>query len=351
LLLIGREDTTGHIFTEHMRVAWLVPEDAATLLADWESRDDGLPTDKVEIVSVAHDQPVPTDSDVKAVCWVPPTKPTKLVEFLDANPQIEWVHSFAAGVDGLSLVIKERLVDSPIVLTNGRGAFSSSLAEYVIAAMFHFNKQFRLCEENRRKRKWDKFTMDTVGGMTMVFVGFGHIAKSTAALAAPLGLNLVALRRNPSKASKDDGIEAKYKLHATYGPEDAAAFYAQCDFVVCSLPLTDETRASIGDAAFAAMKPSAILISLGRGAVIDEAALYKALSTRQIAGAACDVFAKEPLPDDSPLWSCDNLLLTAHNADFTKDYFDLGVRTWQENLECFLKKEPMATPVDKASGY
>ena len=92
------------------------------------------------------------------------------------------------------------------------------------------------------------------------------------------------------------------------------------------------------------MKPGAVFISIGRGAVVDEAALYEALSSGHLAGAACDVFATEPLPADSPLWTCDNLLLTAHNADYTEDYFELAVRTWRENLQCFLRGDPLATP-------
>ena len=173
---------------------------------------------------------------------------------------------------------------------------------------------------------------------------------------------MVALRRHPEKAQAPDekqraakkarvSSEAEVRLAATFGPAEAAAFYSQCDFIVCSLPLTDETRGSVNAAAFAAMKPSAVFVSIGRGAAIDEAALYEALSTGKIAGAACDVFATEPLPKESPLWDCDNLLLTAHNADLTADYFGLAIQTWRENLERYRKGEPLATPVDKSAGY
>ena len=96
---------------------------------------------------------------------------------------------------------------------------------------------------------------------------------------------------------------------------------------------------------------ASIFISLGRGAVIDEAALFDALTTGKIAGAACDVFATEPLPEDSPLWGLDNLLMTAHNADLTADYNQLAFETFAENLDCFRRGVPLSTPVDKTSGY
>ena len=99
------------------------------------------------------------------------------------------------------------------------------------------------------------------------------------------------------------------------------------------------------------MKNSAYLISLGRGAAVDEAALHHALTSGQIAGAACDVFATEPLPEDSPLWECENLLITAHNADLTYDYFKLGLATWRKNAERVVRGEPLATPVDRDAGY
>ena len=117
------------------------------------------------------------------------------------------------------------------------------------------------------------------------------------------------------------------------------------------LPGTPETYDFCGAAELAAMKRSAIFISLGRGSVVDEDALADALSSGAIAGAALDVFKTEPLPKTSRLWHCQNLLLTAHNADFTDDYFRLGWAVWKENLDALLADKPPATPVDRLAGY
>lgn len=323
-----------------MNVVVLLPDEPpAPLLA-------ALPpsSDSFRLILLSPKADIPSEQ-VRAVLWVPPSEPDRIVAMLDRHPEIEWIHSLSAGVDKLSELIKGRLQDSAVILTNGRGAFSSSLAEYAIAAMFHFNKQIPRCQENKRHKRWDKFVMDVVAGKTMGFVGYGHIAQSTALLAAPFGLRLVALRRHPERRPSDE------TLAATYGPVEAAAFYAQCDFVVCSLPLTPDTHGIVGRAAFEAMKPEAVFISLGRGACVDETALHEALSSGRIRGAACDVFATEPLPESSPLWECDNLLLSAHNADLTSDYFRLAFDTWAENLDAFCTGKPMVTLVDKTLGY
>lgn len=231
-------------------------------------------------------------------------------------------------------------------LTNGRGAFSSSLDEYAMDACLQHNKEFV-----RLEKRWGKFTMGTLRRRTMGFVGFGGIAKETAKLAAPFGLRLIALRRHPQKAAAEQllTLGAAPLLEATYGSEDAATFYAQCDFVVCSLPLAPEKPQ--GRAAFGAMKSSTYFVSLGRGAVIDEEALYKALQGGKLAGATCDFFTTEPLPVESPLWTCEHLLLTAHNADLTEDYFELALAKWRQNLDACLEGKPWVTPVDVALGY
>ena len=271
-------------------IAFLLPEEPPPALLDAFPAS----TEAVHILSVAHGDALPPSGEqICAVCWVPPCKPARLATFLDMHAETTWVHSFSAGVDYLSSVIKSHMLHrANLTLTNGRGAFSESLAEYAIAAAFHFTKQFKRCEQNRRAKTWDKFVMPMLAGKTMGFVGWGHIAKTTARLASPLGLRLVALRRQPDRPAE----AGEPTLAATYGVGQEAAFYAQCDFVVCSLPLTDATRGAVNAAAFEVMKPTSVFISIGRGAAVDEAALCEALRTGRIAGAACDVFETEPLP-------------------------------------------------------
>ena len=205
-----------------------------------------------EIISLpAPTSTVPEGTKVHGVLWIPPADKSRLVALLEAHSEIEWLHCLSAGVDYLADVIRSHVRDSPICVSNGRGAFSSSLAEYVLASALYFNKQFKRCEANRQAKHWDKFIMNTMAGKTMGFVGYGHIAQSAQALAAPFGLRFVALRRHPEKAQAategcegggDDGGARPAKkakssaaegpspasaLAATYGPESYQAFYSQ----------------------------------------------------------------------------------------------------------------------------
>ena len=280
----------------------------------------------------------------EGIVWVPPSKEATLAEVAAAATSAKWLHAFSAGVDYIASFIGA----SKLAVSNGRSAFSKSLAEYALMAVLHFNKQVPRCQQNRLEKKWDKFTMDVIEGKTIGFVGYGSIAQHTAKLAKAFGMRSVALRRNPEKAKDDPEPEL---VAATYGLADAATLYQQADFVVCSLPGTAATTNFINAAAFAAMKPTAVFISLGRGAAVDEAALHHALTTGQIAGAALDVYKQEPLPAESPLWGCDNVLMTAHNADLTADYFSLGWKVWLENLAAYRSSATLATPVNTAEGY
>ncbi|KAH8052896.1 phosphoglycerate dehydrogenase [Aureococcus anophagefferens] len=248
-----------------------------------------------------------------ALVWVPGVagaEATKAFEALGPN----WVHSFSAGVDGLApFLASEALAARPTPLSNGRGAFSSSLAEYVLAAALHFNKQLPRCARNRDAKRWDAFTMDVLAGKTMGFVGWGHIAKTSARLAEAFGMKTIACRRDPGKADAD-GEPAP---GATFGVEDKLEVFKRSDFVVCSLPGTQATRDFCGGPEFAAMKNTAVFISLGRGAA-DEGAL---------------------------------VLLTAHNADLTADYFELGWDVFAANLDAWEGGADLATPFDPALGY
>lgn len=138
--------------------------------------------------------------DVEALLWLPPGPPSLLMELWEGNhvPGCRWVHGFYAGIDAIAN-FAQRLADSNVPLTNGRGAFSSSLAEYAMAAALHFNKQVPRCIENRQGRVWDKFVMSELRGRTLGLVGYGDIARATARLAKAFGMRVIALRRNASK--------------------------------------------------------------------------------------------------------------------------------------------------------
>jgi len=269
--------------------------------------------------------------------------PALLTPLFDACPNVRWVHSFFAGVDILAPFIKERLAASEVPLTNGRGAFSESLAEYVVAAMLHFNKRIPHCQANRISRRWDKFVMPVLKGKTIGLVGYGHIGQTTARLAKALGMKVIAVRRDHTKPP---GL-----ADAVYGLADKTRVFREADFVVSVLPGTHDTLNFCAAQEFDAMKPSGVFISIGRGVVVDEDALVAALKSGRIAGAALDVFKTEPLPQDSKLWECENLLLTAHNADNTDDYLQLGWGIWKQNFDAFVAGRALITLVDKSAGY
>lgn len=224
-----------------------------------------------------------------ALVWVPGVSSEEVTAAFDACKP-HWVHSFPAGVDGLSgFLASASLAARPVPVTNGRGAFSSSLAEYALTAILHFTKQVPRCLGNARSQTWEPFVMDVVRGKTVGFVGYGHIAQATAALCKALGMRVVACRRS---CGADDTVAPA----ATYAPEDRSKLFAESDYVICSLPGTSATLDFCGAAEFGAMRPNAVFVSLGRGAAVDEDALVDALKAGKLRGAALDVFKEEPLP-------------------------------------------------------
>lgn len=296
-------------------------------------------------------------SQTEALLWIPPASPELLRELVQSGhlPRLKWAHGFYAGIDPIASFAVDVLKPKGIPLSNGRGAFSSSLAEYALAAALHFNKQIPRCMDNKRERRWDKFVMGELKGLTLGTLGAGSIAQATGRLAKAFGMKTIALRRNARKADDSGAFDL------IVGPYDGPilpahkkALLEQCDVVVCTLPGTPDTRHFMSSAEFDAMRPGAIFVSLGRGIAVDETALDSALRKGKLVGAALDVFEVEPLPEDSPLWDPvhgERLLLTAHNADYTETYFNLGWQVWESNLEAFRRGEPPVTPVDVTAGY
>jgi phosphoglycerate dehydrogenase-like enzyme len=258
-------------------------------------------------------------------------------------PRVQWVHTRSAGLDN---ILFPELVASPVPLTNGTGVFSSSLGEFALAAILYFAKDLRRMVRNQEAGRWEQFDITEVSGQTVGIVGYGDIGRAVATRVKPMGMRVIAAKRSGPLLYNMDPLVSRI-----YHPDALAEMLPQCDYVVVAAPLTPETRGMIGDAAFAAMKSSAVVINIGRGPVIDEAAMVRALSEGRIKGAALDVFDNEPLPDAHPFYCLKNVLLSPHCADHTPDWMDQAMQFFIDQFERFRKGEPLMNIVDKAKGY
>jgi phosphoglycerate dehydrogenase-like enzyme len=253
------------------------------------------------------------------------------------------VHCRAAGLDDL---LSPELIASPVPLTNGSGVFSPPLGEFVLGAILYFAKDFRRLIRNQTAGVWEQFDVAEISGQTAGIVGYGDIGRASATRLKAMGMNILALRRSAPPAGGGDALVSKY-----YGPAELLEMVAQCDYVVVTAPLTAETRGMVGAREFAAMKPGAVVINVGRGAVIDEPAMIQALSEKRIAGAALDVFTSEPLPAGHLFFQLENVLLSPHSTDHTRDWLERAMQFFLAQFERFAKGEPLLNVVDKQRGY
>jgi len=258
-------------------------------------------------------------------------------------PQVKWVHSRSVGLEQ-SLFPELRASAAP--LTNGRGVFSPSLGEFALGAILYFAKDFRRLIRNQLAQRWEQFDVTMGGGKTVGIVGYGDIGKAIASRAVPLGMNVLALKRSSPRSGEKDPLVEKF-----FGPEQRIEMISRSDYIAIATPLTPETRGLIGEAEFAAMKPTAVVINVGRGPVIDEAALICALQQKRIKGAALDVFDREPLPAGHPFYSLENVLLSPHSADHTPDWLETSMDFFIEQFGRFQKGDPLHHVVDKKAGY
>lgn len=262
-------------------------------------------------------------------------------------PRLEWVHSSAAGVGGL---LTPEMIASDVIVTNTRGAHAVAMAEHVIMMMLAMRRQLPAAVRAQAERRWaqreiyEGAPVFIVRGRRMGLVGLGAIGSEVARLAAAIGMRVSAVRKRVG-APAPDGLDR------VYPPERLDALLAESDVVVLCPPLTRETRGLIGARELRAMKRTALLINVGRGKLIDEAALVEALRGGTIAGAGLDVVAKEPLDPASPLWTLDNVLITPHVSTARHDFWEAVIDLFAENLKRYRAGEPLINVVDKAAGY
>jgi len=267
-------------------------------------------------------------------------------------PTLRWVHSGAAGVGGS---LHPRMRQANVIFTNSAGIHGPPMAETVLAMLLHFFRGMDFAVQAQRERRWggeDFYRVDApireLGGATVGILGYGGVGREVARRLRALGCEVVGLGRTPPDAPVDDlGVQC-------LDPREPGALHAllcRAEALVVCLPETPETRGMLDARALAALPAGAVLVNVARGGVLHEGALIEALASGRLRGAGLDVFAQEPLPEDSPLWSLSNVLLTPHVSAVTRGYWRREVDLIAHNAELFLAGLPLRNVVDRDAGY
>lgn len=243
---------------------------------------------------------------------------------LDAAPALRWVQLLGSGIDGVLDTTSGR---PDILITSGHGAQAEPVSEAVLAFMFALARDLPRLAEQQRQRIWLRRPARLLKSSTLVTVGVGAIAERLAAKCAALGMRVLGVSSAPRIVAGFDRIAPLAELR------DVAA---QADYLVVLRPLSENSRLLIGREVLASMKPTAFLVNVARGGVVDEAALVEALNEGRIAGAALDVFGEEPLPADSPLWDCPNTLVSPHLGGLNTRYMQELLPLLLENTGLYL---------------
>jgi phosphoglycerate dehydrogenase-like enzyme len=274
------------------------------------------------------------------------------------SPQLRWIQLMSAGADHiLKGVLAER---KAVAVTTGSGVAASTMAEYTIASMLAWAHVLPTTMRSQMRREWKRtgfMDIQPMRGKTLGVIGYGSIGRETARIAQSLGMDVLALKRNPEErrdlgwnppgvGDPEGSIPRRW-----YGPDQCEAILREADYITVTLPLTPQTKGLIGRKEIAAMRSNAYIVNVGRGEVIDQDALIDALRENRIGGAGLDVFEREPLETESVLWDLENVILTPHvSAGFT-DYNRVCCELFATNLQRFRAGQPLFNLVDRSMGY
>lgn len=259
-------------------------------------------------------------------------------------PNLRWIQTTSAGVG--QAVKRYGLDKTDVIVTTSSGVHAGPLTEFVMMATLMFTKRAFYLLEEKERHSFNRFCAEELAGKTMAIVGPGRVGSHVAMIARAFGMRTTALPRRDRPAA-EIGVDKVYRR------EELHAMLGEADVVVLIMPHTPETENMIDAAAIAQLKPTAILVNIARGQVIDEEALIAALREGRIAGAGLDVFRQEPLPPDSPLWDLPNVIINPHSAS-TADTEDRKIMDiFCENLRYYLDGEfgKMRSQLDKAQLY
>ena len=265
---------------------------------------------------------------------------TTIETILTAAPALRWQHTPSAGVDRLPMPV---LIERKIMLTNGAGVHAIPIAEFVLALMLDRAKNLSLLKAAQTEHTWkDDIEVRELEDTTLLIIGAGGIGQEIAARASAFGIRIWGSRRHPKSHPNFERV---------VGEDEWRSLLGEADYVVIAAPLTPQTEGMIDEAALRSLHPGAYLINIARGAVVDEAALLKALQENWFAGAALDTFSTEPLPPESPFWSFPQVFVTPHCAGTSPKVNQRSIALFLDNLERYRTDQTLQNVVDKKLGY
>jgi phosphoglycerate dehydrogenase-like enzyme len=277
----------------------------------------------------------------------------------EAAPELRWIQFHYAGIDH---VVGHPIFESEVQVTTLSGVAVPQMAEFALMSILALGRRLPLMMADSPEERWaegrfKRFRPTELRGSTVGIVGYGSIGREIARLCRAFGATVLVTKRD-LKHLEDEG----YSLHGVgdlnaefperlYPPQAVKSMVELCDFVVVTIPLTPETRGSISEEVIAGMKPTAYLVDISRGGVVDHGALVDALNAERLAGAALDVYPVEPLPESSPLWEMTNVILSPHVAGTSGRYYERATELFADNLSRYLAERPLLNIFDPESGY
>jgi phosphoglycerate dehydrogenase-like enzyme len=266
--------------------------------------------------------------------------PRRVRQLLDATPNLRWYHTVSAGVENMPLA---ELAERGIVLTNNSGSYDIQIAEHLMMFVFAASRQLHRYRDQQRSRVWKDLSHEELRDATIVVYGMGSIGGEVARLASAVGMRVIGVRRKAT--SREPGIAR------VVAAEQLAEVAGEADYLAITAPLTAATRGAISREVISRMKPTAWIVNIARGAIVDEVAMVEALRDKRIAGAGLDVFATEPLPPDHPLWTMENVMITPHSSGDSPRANERTLVLFAENLRRYKVGEPLLNRVDYKAGY
>jgi phosphoglycerate dehydrogenase-like enzyme len=255
-------------------------------------------------------------------------------------PRLRWLQATSAGIG--QAVKRLELDRTDITFTTASGVHARPLADFCLMAMLIFAKNYVWMERDKRAKRWERYSGEELTGKTLAIVGIGRVGQEVARHGKRMDMRVTGMRRSDASVPDVDKLFDRADLHA---------MLREADFLVLAAPHTPETEGIIGEDELAVLKPTAVFINIGRGALVDEDALIRALQEKRLAGAALDVLREEPPPQDSPLWDMPNVILSPHSASTVAQENARITEIFCDNLRRYLSGKPLRNVLDKQKLY